>query len=86
MDFRSDITSISLVVSHELWAHAKGPFTPAELRIKQAVWEWFSALPPQELERVRTPLYALAAARRSECSLLHLCASRTRARVEILQN
>lgn len=42
-----------MVISHELWVHAKGPFTPAELRMKQAVWEWYSALSPQELERVR---------------------------------
>ena len=51
MDFRGDC--FSMVISHELWVHAKGPFTPAELRMKQAVWEWYSALSPQELERVR---------------------------------
>jgi len=51
MDFRTDSSGFALALSHDLWAHAKGPFTPAELRIKQAVWEWYSGLTPQELER-----------------------------------
>jgi hypothetical protein len=43
-----------LVVNHALLGHAKtGGLTPGEARMKQAVWEWFAALSPLALERVR---------------------------------
>jgi len=47
-------TDLILVLTGEWLDHNKrhGELTSAELRIKQACWEWFSHLSPTNLERV----------------------------------
>jgi hypothetical protein len=45
---------LQLVLSyHWLDRQRRGELSPAEARLKQTVWEWFSRLSPAALERVR---------------------------------
>lgn len=42
-----------MTVHHGLLEHSKQVLSEREVQLKQAVWEWFAALPSQELEQVR---------------------------------
>ena len=52
-------TDLILILTGEWLDHNKrhGDLTSAELRVKQACWEWFSQLSPNALERVSLILY-----------------------------
>jgi hypothetical protein len=45
--------TLRVVLDYLLRSGKRGStLTPAELRTKQAVWQWFSSLAPGEIERV----------------------------------
>lgn len=49
-EFRGD--QLKLVCDTALWGHEKKSLTPAEMRNKQALWEFFIGLPPDALQKV----------------------------------
>jgi hypothetical protein len=46
-------TNLKLVCDTSLWIHEKKTLTPAELRNKQAMWEFFESMPVEALQKVR---------------------------------
>lgn len=72
------------LVAMHMQSNTRTILEPGELRLKQSIWDWFSRLSPQDLERVRCrpPLEAVfagAVERLSPCGWLTVNAAlRTR--------
>ena len=67
-------TTLALVLTHEWLDRGRraGDLSAGEVRLKQAVWEWFAALAPEELEQVRRTAHGRAGARRTAGKQLSL--------------